>query len=281
MVLKMLSQLPKFIKAIEAEHAAIHKIIGKENIDVLISDNRYGCYSRKVKSIFVTHQLNILMPPKWKWIEKFVNRFNHNQIRKFSECWIPAPDSSVIPSLLTSSETIEKKYIGYLSRMNLKAANIKYDVIAIMSGPPPQRQKLTEKIREQFKLSELKTLLVEGTVIGDSKVSGNRIHAEANFLLSTELNAAINQSSLVIARSGYSMVMDLAKLDKRAIFIPTPGQTEQEYIAQQLMKNKIAFSTSQSKFNLEEAIKEADKFSGFVNFGYDESLLDQAIDSVL
>lgn len=281
MVLKIGAQLPKILKAIFKEHQAIEKIIHEEKINVVISDNRYGCYSKNVKSIFVTHQLNILMPDSWKWGERCLNHFNHRQIKNFDECWIPAPPDSFIPELLLSPSSIKKKYIGHLSRFKKTKDEKKYDVIAIISGPDPQRQILADKIQAQFKVSDLKTLLVRGSVSGTSQIRTNGNHAEVNHLLSNDLNEAINQSSIVVSRSGYSTVMDLVKLNKKAIFIPTPGQTEQEHLAVELMKNKIAFSMKQSEFDLEKALKESVSYKGFVNFEYAESLLSKAIDSVL
>ena len=75
--------------------------------------------------------------------------------------------------------------------------------------------------------------------------------------------------------------MDLSKLGKKAIFIATPGQTEQAHLAAQLMSKGIAYCMEQSAFNLKNALKESDKFSGFTNFEDDETLLDQAIQSIL
>jgi hypothetical protein len=68
---------------------------------------------------------------------------------------------------------------------------------------------------------------------------------------------------------------------KKAIFIPTPGQTEQEYLGAELMNKGIALSVNQVGFNLESALIEAEKYTGFANFGLNELLLTKAIDSVL
>ncbi len=281
MGLKIATQLPKFLKAIFNEHQVTEKIIQEEEVNAVISDNRYGCYSKNVKSIFITHQLNILMPDGWKWGQKYLNHFNHRQIKKFDECWIPAPYDSLAPELLLSPNGINKKFIGHLSRFERIGAEKKYDVMAIVSGPDPQRKILIDKIRAQFKSSGLRTLLVRGNVNEESRMKQTGNHTEVNHLLSKDLNEAISQSSLVVSRSGYSTVMDLIKLNKKAIFIPTPGQTEQEYLASELMKNGIAFSMKQSEFDLEKALKESVSYKGFVNFEQDELLLKNAIDSVL
>jgi len=121
MVLKMAFQLPKFLRIIAKEQLQIEKIVERNQIDLVISDNRYGCYSIKVKSIFISHQLNIQMPGVWKWMEKRVNRKNHEYINKFSECWIPAPEDSFISTLIKNTDNLNVRQIGYLARFEKKS----------------------------------------------------------------------------------------------------------------------------------------------------------------
>ena len=79
-------------------------------------------------------------------------------------------------------------------------------------------------------------------------------------LSSHELNNAILQAGLVISRSGYTTIMDLVKLQQKAILIPTPSQTEQEYLAAYLMQKKIFSSVPQYNFSLDKALREAAVF---------------------
>jgi uncharacterized protein (TIGR00661 family) len=281
MVWTMARQLPHFIKIINTEYAQLNELVKKEKIDVVISDNRYGCYVPGVKSILIYHQLNLLMPHSYKWMQGAVNYFNQKQINKFDECWIPAPDNQILGQLLPTKLSPQTRYIGYLSRFKKQAAETKYEIVAIGSGPDPQRKMLVDLLRHEINASKLKAFLVRGEVEGPEQINTLDNLTEANYLSSDKLNSLINQGNIVIARSGYSTIMDLAKLGKNAIFIPTPGQTEQAYLAARLKDKGIAFSMEQSAFNLKSALKEANKFSGFTNFGYDESLLQQAIQSVL
>jgi uncharacterized protein (TIGR00661 family) len=281
MVWTMARQLPHFIKTINAEYARVVELIKKERVDVVISDNRYGCHVPGVKSIFIYHQLNLLMPHSYKWMQGTVNYFNQKQINKFDECWIPATDNQLLGSLLPTKLSPQTRFIGYLSRFKKQDAETKYDIVAIGSGPEPQRKMLVDLLRDELRANKLKAFLVRGDVDGPEQINTVDNLTEANYLNSDKLNSVINQSNIVLARSGYSTIMDMAKLGKKAIFIPTPGQTEQAYLAAQLRNKGIAFSMEQFDFNLKTAIKEANKFSGFTNFGYDESLLQQAIQSVL
>ena len=281
MVWKMGRQLPRFIQIIQKEHTQLEEIVAREQIDVVISDNRYGCYSSRAKSVFITHQLHILMPDSFKWMEGIVNRFNRRQIKKFDACWVPAPDNRLLGRLLPERLPLDTRVIGYLSRLKRQVAEKKYEVAVIASGPEPQRTILVDVLRRALQESGLKSILVRGDVDGEEQTTISGTLEEVNYLMGDSLERVIAQSEIVIARSGYSTVMDLAQMGAKAIFIPTPGQTEQGYLAEQLMGRGIAFSVPQTDFDLKTALKEANKFSGFANFGNDEVLLDLAIQSIL
>jgi uncharacterized protein (TIGR00661 family) len=278
----MALQLPKFLKAIRQEHNEVRDIVKKLSIDAVISDNRYGCYHEKVPSVFVTHQLNILMPESLKWAEKLVNSYNHRQIKKFTQCWVPAPANSPFHSLTENPDGLPVKYIGYLSRMEKVPTQKKYGVCVICSGPEPQRTLMEEMFNGDLKNLPCNTILVKGqTEKLNPYFNKEQQHLIANYLTTEDLNEVLAESEIVFSRPGYSTVMDFAKIGCKAVFIPTPGQTEQEYIAAELMKQNIALSVPQSGFNFEKALKEAEKFDGFANFTNAESLLEAAIDSIL
>jgi uncharacterized protein (TIGR00661 family) len=281
MVKKMALQLPKFMKAISDEHRALKKIVAQNKIDIVISDNRYGCYNDKVKSILITHQVNILMPGALKWMQKDVNNYNTGLLNRFTETWVPVPAVSPIPELTATDANINLKHIGFLSRFSKKKLPAVYKLLVICTGPEPQRGIFEDLMREQLQKIDFPVLLVRG--VPDSK--GLKAVKENNltiidFLDSEQLNDAIECSELIVSRSGYSTVMDMAKLGKKAVFIPTPGQTEQEYIAEQLTRKVIAYSTEQKKFKLAKSMEEAEKFTGFVNMSGDEGLLRAAIESM-
>ena len=134
MVLKMATQLPKFLATITKEKSQLEKIVSKRNIDVVLSDNRYGCYSSQVKSIMLTHQLHLLMPTAWKWMEGMVNRYNFKQLKKFSEVWVPAPVNSFIPDLVKHKSQLKVRYIGYLSRLEKSAREKNMTCVLFVQG---------------------------------------------------------------------------------------------------------------------------------------------------
>lgn len=282
MVFSMAIQIPKFLSAIRKEQTQIEKIVERNNIDVVISDNRYGAYSKNVKSVFMTHQLNIQMPGFMKWLEESVNRQNEKYIQKFAECWIPAPEKNFIPLLLQHKGNLNLRYLGFLSRFESRPAEKKFKVCAICSGPEPQRTVFENILSVQLKKMNGPTIIIRGKTETPNKYFNKyQQFTIANYLTSEDLNEVIEQSDMVIARSGYSTVMDLARLEAKAVFIPTPGQTEQEYLAAELMKSKIAFSAKQSQFDLSSALAQAENYSGFHNLDRDDSLLEKAVDSLL
>jgi uncharacterized protein (TIGR00661 family) len=281
LVLSLFFQIPRIQKVISKEHSQLQQIVYENKIDLIISDNRYGCWSETVPSVFIGHQLNIQLPNGWRIFQGIVNYFHHRMIRKFSQVWIPDENDQFNLAGKLASVNFPTRHIGILSRFKKISTEIKFDMAVILSGPEPQRTILEEIILNQIQSMNLKIIAVRGVVegVGNWKQEGNLV--VANFLQSARLEEIMNQSKLVISRSGYSTIMDLARLGKRAILIPTPGQTEQEYLAKRLMKKKIFFCVDQKNFDLTKALSESVGFQGFTNIEKESDLLSMAIDEVL
>ena len=275
-MIKILLQMPKFLLAIKKENQQIEKIIAQEKIDLIVSDNRFGCYSDKIPSVIITHQVNILMNKNWRWLQGIINWGNHKQIKKFSQCWIPDFPNG-ITGKLTQPNSLNAKFIGMLSRFEKKNVEKKYDVLALISGPEPERTVLENELTKQLSNSSFNYFIVRGKP-DDNKINESN---EANHLNADELNSLIESSDIVVSRSGYTTVMDLWKLNKKAIFIPTPGQTEQEYLAEELMKKKITFYQTQSNFDLKIVLEESKKYKGFTDYDSSSNLLSNSVDEIL
>jgi UDP-N-acetylglucosamine transferase subunit ALG13 len=283
MVIKMLGQIPHFFRVIKREHQELEHIVADNKVDLVISDNRYGCWSCKAKSIFMTHQLNILLPGYVSFFLPLLKFLIYRTIKRFSLCWIPddGGDRS-LTSVMSYPGKLPHRYIGMLSRFTkcLPEQSFKYEVLVILSGPEPQRSHLEKILFGQICEFKCRTLMVRG-VIGDSQIKNiNEYFQMVDFCNTTQLHSAICQSEIVIARSGYSTIMDLNKLEKKAIFIPTPGQTEQEHLATVLSEQGIAYSTSQQKFKLCDALLQSKTFTGFGRRS-ENDLLKRAIEEVL
>ncbi len=264
--LKIFFQVPKIIFRIILEHEQLKKIIRENKIDVVISDSRFGLWNKNVCSVYITHQLMIKCPDGFKIYEPLLHTLHERIIKKFDHCWIP--DYAGAENL--SGDLSHKfllpwngAFINPLSRFFKKESSqrFEYDVCIIISGLEPSRGVFEQIVLSQVKSFSGKAILILGKPAHkrDEIIHENvRIVSHLN---SEALEKVILASKLVVCRSGYSSVMDLVALGKDAVLVPTPGQTEQEYLAQHLTSKKIFASEVQSKFNLNAMTKRDERFS--------------------
>lgn len=262
--LKLLLNLPHIQKTIGAEKKIINELVAAGRIHGIISDNRLGVRSKKVPSVFITHQLHVLSG-KTSWLS---SRAHQTIIKKFSECWVPDIKgqgnlSGTLGHLKNPDFPV--KYIGPLSRMRAENLPKRYDVLCLLSGPEPQRGLLESKIRKVFLGSSLKILLVQGIVENTQQKSNLGNIEIINYLKTKELEQAINESEFVLSRSGYTTIMDLAVMGKKAFFVPTPGQYEQAYLAKRLKSKGIIPSCRQEDLSLDQ-LSEVNTYPGFEGF---------------
>ena len=261
--LKMIALSHKIVRAILSERREVKSICKKYQIDGIISDNRLGVRYNKIPSVFITHQLNVLTG-NTTWLSTLGHL---SIIKKYDQCWVPDFKGSYNLSgkLGHLDKTVKNiKYIGPLSRLNKIDLKPKYDLMVILSGPEPQRTLLDEKLNTELENFEGKILFVRGKVDPQQTVEKKNQFTFYNFMNSNELEIAFNESKRVLCRSGYTTVMDLAKLGKKAFFIPTPGQYEQEYLAKKFKESGVAPTCKQDKFKLKKLDK-IELFKGFKN----------------
>ena len=260
MSVSMLLQSPKILFALKKENQLLKDIIEDYAIDGAISDNRYGLYNKNVPTVFITHQLQIQSP----CFSNFIQDLNYKYINKFDACWVIDDEKINLagelskPRILPSNTT----YIGMQSRFEKWEEEKKYDFLAIVSGPEPQRTILEKGLVKALQNREERSLIVLGKPEEKRNDQIGNLSIRSH-LKGKDLNTAILQSDLIICRPGYSTIMDLAKLEKKAFFIPTPGQTEQEYLAENFMRERICFAQKQNNFDFEKAINESKNYSGF------------------
>lgn len=260
--LVLFSQLPKAIFSIVNENFWLKKSMKKYSINAVISDNRFGLFNKKIVSVYITHQLTIKTGNKIS--EKFAQKLHYYFIKKYNYCWVPDSEQDGIGGELSHPKMKPPNvvYIGPLSRFHLQPATAKiYDILISISGPEPQRTVFENIILLQLKKTDKKILIVRGLPgATDRPLNDWKNVTIVNHLSADELNIAFQQSEWIISRSGYTTIMDLIKLGKKAILVPTPGQTEQEYLAHYLMQKKMFYSLEQDKFSLDLIF---DSISGF------------------
>ena len=263
---KLLQKFPKMMKAVLNEKKLIKKWVKKYDIDGIISDNRLGVFSKKVPSVFITHQLNV-MTGNTTWI---TSKLHQHIIKKYKECWVP--DLEETPNLTGKLGHIKNpdfklKYIGPLSRFHKREIAKQYDLMIILSGPEPQRGFLEEKLKKEVLNFGGKTIFIKGIVEKDQQKNQIENVTYYNFMNSRQLEQTFNESEMVLCRSGYTTIMDLVKLDKKAFFIPTPGQFEQEYLAEKLDKEGMAPYAKQDDFKMTNLF-EIQNYKGLKGFEY-------------
>ncbi len=276
MMLSLMKQLPKFINTIRKEHQAVVEWVAEHHIDAVISDNRYGCYSEKVKSVFITHQINVSLPEQWAMLASTANSFLHTYIRRFQDVWVPDQPGSGLTERFMSTR-IEFNYIGWLSRFcPHQFHEKKYDVMAIASGPEPQRTLFESLLRQQLHQFPGRALVVAGKPGEVTRMTEGSMEIFSH-LDGVAMAEAIGSSEVIISRSGYSTIMDLIAMGKKAAFVPTPQQPEQIGLAEVLMRNGIAFCLDQHNFVLTAAVKGALESKGLGSYEKQEGLLERQI----
>ncbi|WP_196886887.1 glycosyltransferase [Aureivirga sp. CE67] len=243
--LHLLLKAPHIWKAVQQEKKLVEEIIQKENIQGIISDNRFGVCHSSTPSVYITHQTTV-----FSGITTPITTFFHqNIIKKFNECWIPDDEKTRISGKLSFSyRNLNQKFIGTLSRFQKQDIPTQNDILIILSGPEPQRTYLEEILKEKFQNTKKQVLMIRGIITKENQTTQILSNFKIkDFLLTKELEKELNHSNLIICRAGYSSIMDLYKLNKNAILIPTPNQKEQEYLATYLQKKDLFTSIKQSK----------------------------------
>lgn len=290
MPLVTLLRTPIYLNAIYREHHALDRLAGTHRLDLVISDNRYGMWTNKVPCVFMCHQIAIIPPRPAGWTSPGFYWLQRAFYAGFRQVWVP--DFAGSPNLtgrLSHGYVNDDRlrYIGPMSRFMNMAPNpdtgFRADYVVVLSGPEPQRSLLEAAIVKQAKGIPADFLLVQGKTesFKESRQGNLRF---VSFLTARELYGTLSHARAVIARAGYSTVMDLCFLKRKAILIPTPGQTEQEYLAARLEREGMAVVQRQGRLNLKEALERAEGLSGFTDLSGNISLqkeLAQALGELL
>jgi predicted glycosyltransferase len=262
--LKMVFQLPKILFSVWRERRWLREKVKEYGIDAVISDNRPGMSDPGLPSVYITHQLGIKTGNALT--ETIAQKLHYHFIRKFSRCWVPDDPVNGLAGELSHPENLPRAvtYIGPLSRFHsssrVSAPKI-YDLLVAISGPEPQRTVFETGMLTELEHFGGRVLLVRG-LPGETKFLSSRNPSVeiVNHLPAEGFDTALKQAAMVIARSGYSSVMDFVVTGTRAILIPTPGQTEQEYLARYLSDRGYFFTTEQKDFSLADALEKAHAF---------------------
>nr|WP_321405791.1 glycosyltransferase [uncultured Carboxylicivirga sp.] len=243
---KLTWQLPGFLKSLNRDRKTVKELVKRFNIDFIISDNRYGFRHRKITSVIVTHQTNIRTGRLMCWSKPMVQLTLKYWINRFDSCWIPDINDtpSIAGQLANKALHCSSHRIGLTSRLKLAINPTEVpsylknpDILIILSGPEPQRSIFEKLIVRRYINSDLNVILLRGRP--DTNIKPRK-HGSVTFLEHCDINTyqyLLNKSKQIICRSGYSTLMDLFHVNRKAILIPTPGQYEQEYLAMHMKKH--------------------------------------------
>lgn len=227
--LQLMIQYPRIKKVMKTEQNWVESFLKNEQVDLIISDNRYGFYSEKVKSIILTHQINLQIPR----FKKRVNAILSKWLNQFNEIWVPDYYNRKLTGALSAPNKHQCiRYIGPLCRFKKLEQPIKYDYLIILSGPEPERSNFLQNVKSKY-LNKGHELAFVGADVPGSASYPNPT--------TKELEKLIAQSNCIISRAGYTTIMEMAALGQKAILFPTKGQYEQEYLAKMVKHPKIVF----------------------------------------
>ncbi|WP_132052056.1 glycosyltransferase [Pseudocnuella soli] len=258
----LLRQIPQIWAAIEAEKQWLAQSMAVHSFDAVISDNRYGMYHPKAHCTIITHQLRIQAPVA----AGVVQRIHFSLLQKFNACWVPdVPGAPGLAGALSHPHRLPAmplRYLGPLSRFSTGQLQPEQSgLLVLLSGPEPQRTLFENILLPQLSNAKMPVTLVRGLPGSQQLLAPIPGVQVFNHLPTKDLQEAMQRASLVVCRSGYSSVMDLAALCKRSIVVPTPGQTEQAYLARHLHQSGFALAQQQQGFDLKKALEKAAHFA--------------------
>ncbi len=260
-MLMLLRQLPGLMRKIGEEHDWLNRLLRSEQLDGIISDNRYGLWHSGVPSVILTHQAEV-RTGLGSTADALLRRIHYRYLQRFDSCWIvDVAGSGSLAGRLSHPSRLPRnaRYIGWLSQLSVPRSPTESYVLILLSGPEPQRSMLSDLLWKQAADLREPIVFIEGRPEAiRTEVPGHIRHipqADAS-----ELQPLLEAARIVVCRSGYSSLMDLVLLRKRAILIPTPGQTEQEYLARRLGESGIFYTAPQARFSLRDALAAAARF---------------------
>jgi predicted glycosyltransferase len=256
-----MARYPAVVKMIDEEHRWLKSFCRQRTVQAIISDNRYGLFHPHIQSVCITHQLYI-QPGRLLFLKPLLNRLTQAYLKNFHQIWVPDFSGSFSLSGSLSHPpcpTYPIQYIGVLSRFNRinepKHENVTYSVAFVLSGPEPLRTVFENRCIEIARNIKGTSVIIRGTNKPLNNTVPNNCHV-INIADTQQLYQTIQQAACVVSRAGYSSIMDWYVLNKKAVLVPTPGQTEQEYLARHLHRLGLFYCVKETDLT-EEAIQRA------------------------
>ena len=256
---------PLFIRKMQSGLSKLTKMLETKKCDVIISDGRYDIYSKKIPSFFISHQMRIMNPLRIRMFETGSEIFNLFFFKRFRGVIVPDyKENNLSGDLSHNLKKIDEEkihYVGIISDFKKKETKKDVDYLISISGPEPQRTLLEKKLLPQVNQLEGNIIMTLGKTEEVGKINNENTKVYS-FLTKEKRQDFLNRTKLVISRSGYSTIMDLAIIGTKALMTPTPGQVEQEYLSQYHNKKRTFYSVNQECLDLKRDLEIAKKMAG-------------------
>ena len=262
---KFVARLPAYLSEIAKEHERTKQLVNSNGYDRIISDSRFGVYHPEIPSFFIFHQLRFIPPVRIEVFERVTEGFNYLFRKNFCKFLVPDWEKNGLSGDLSHNLRYFKKgmveYLGPVCDLKKRDLPEDIDYFISISGPEPQRTILERKIMDQIFTLKGKIVVTLGKPEEKREKTYSNIKV-FSYLDREKQEEMMNRSRLVITRPGYTTIMELAALGKKALLIPTPGQTEQVYLANYHKEKGNFYSVSQEKLNLATDVEEAKRYPG-------------------
>jgi len=268
--LKMSAAMPLVFWTFRHEHQVVRRLNRVHRFDRIISDSRYGVYLRDVPSYHLLHTLHQIIPGRPRALEKAVERVQQRIFSGARKVIVPDQEENGLAGdlchRLSCFRRDQLEYIGILSSVRRMPLEPDVDYFVTVSGVEPQRSIFERKVLAQLPELPGRVVVTLGrpdlphSVSDDGRVA---VHSYMNRQMQEEM---MNRARLVVSRSGYTTLMELAELGKRALLIPTVGQSEQEYLGAYHERKGTMHCVKLHRLSLAQDALAAEGYSGLGQF---------------
>lgn len=281
-LLRMALQFPAMVRQVQAEQRAFERLRRVCRIDAVITDQRFGVRATDLPSVLITHQVFPFTPVA----QGALRKVNLRHIERFHRCWVmDEPGAEGLagelshPAGARGMMPVNARYIGTLSRLR-PADGLEHDVVAVISGPEPQRTLFEREIISALSGLPGRHVLVRGLPhmeqeAGEERIGNVQVMAHAD---AVTLQGLLTGARAIVSRSGYTTLMDLAALGRSAIVVPTPGQEEQEYLGR--LHSRTGRFAVQQQGHLDLSAEVLGRVSGKQPVTASDMLLQHALDDL-
>jgi len=264
---KMALSVPLVFRSILSEQRALQDLLRSRRFDRIISDNRFGVQSRRVDSYQIVHGLRAIAPRRNRQLELAVEYFSYSMLRRAKRIIVPDYEGEGLSGELSHGlsffEPDRLEYIGILASVRRRSVPVDVDYFVTISGPEPQRTILEELVLSQVDDLPGRVVVALGKPEEPFRLRKCGRAQVFSYLDRRQQENMMNRSRLIVSRSGYTTLMELVELGAQALLIPTPGQTEQEYLSWLHNSRGTYLSVQQHRLQLGRDVERARRFRGF------------------